>query len=211
VSPPLALTAAESPALPITRAGTLMKETRSFNHLLGNPHDQGQPASEPMPADFQNPTSSSHKSFVSIFHAPTTCWTQDPGHQWAAMFLQVDSGLMDGFVISARLSTSSDGSFVMSYYDQTDLPFYYWLASTFALNDRHFASVRSGTFPNRDYLLLGTSDGVTATGDGYPQPSTPTIFDAFDNAGVTWGVYSDGGLLSETLNWDYTHKNTGHF
>ena len=33
----------------------------------------------------------------------------------------------------------------MSYYDQTDLPFYYWLASTFALNDRHFASVRSGT------------------------------------------------------------------
>ena len=70
---------------------------------------------------------------------------------------------MDGFVTSAATSTGTDGHFVMGHYEQGDLPFYYWLASTFALNDRHFASVRSGTFPNRDFLLLGTSDGVQAT------------------------------------------------
>jgi phospholipase C len=127
------------------------------------------------------------------------------------MLLQVNDGLMDGFVTSAAASTNTDGHFVMGYYDESDLPFYYWLANTFALDDRHFPSVRSGTFPNRDFLLLGTSDGVRATGDGFPQPSTPTIFDSLDRAGVSWGVYSDGGLLSESLNWDYSHKNTGHF
>jgi phospholipase C len=137
--------------------------------------------------------------------------SSDPDHQWSAMHSQVDNGNMDGFVKSAALTTGTDGHFVMGYYEQTDLPFYYWLADTFALNDRHFASVRSGTFPNRNFLLLGTADGVKATGAGYPNPSTPTIFDALDAAGVTWGVYSDGSLLSGTLNWDMTHKGTGTF
>ncbi len=206
----LGLTAAQRVGIPIKHVVVLMKENRSFDHVLGKLHEQGQPGTEPIPAEFQNPTSSAKNKFVAPFHAPTTCWSQDPGHQWASMFLNVNDGLMDGFITNAKLSTTSDGNFVMSYYEQTDLPFYYWLASTFALNDRHFPSVRSGTFPNRDYLMLGTSDGVTSTGDGYPKPETPTIFDALDKAGVTWGVYSDGGLLSESLNWDYRHKNTGH-
>src|SRR5262249_19127450 len=155
---------------------------RSFDHMLGKLSEQGQPDAEPFPEGFTNPRIGSGS--FDTFHASTTCWTQDPGHQWLSMHAQVDRGKMDGFVINAQLSTTSDGRFVMSYYDRTDLPFYYWLASTFALNDRHFASVRSGTFPNRDYLLLGTSDGVMATGGGYPSPDIPTIFDSMDAAGV---------------------------
>src|SRR5262249_19014521 len=136
----------------------------------------------------------------------------DPDHQWAAMHLQVgQDGAMDGFARSAAQSTGTDGHFVLGYYDQTDLPFYYWLASTFALDDRHFPSVRSGTFPNRNFLLLGTADGVQSTGGGYPRASTPTIFNLLDQAGVTWGVYSDGSLLSGTLNWKLTHPGTHHF
>ena len=198
-------------SIPITHVVILMKENRSFDHIFGELYKQ-QPATEPIPADFTNPsTGTSTATKIAPFHAPTTCWTEDPGHQWVSMHLQVNGGKMDGFVINARFSTSSDGRFVMSYYDQSDLPFYYWMASTFALNDRHFASVRSGTFPNRNFLLLGTADGVMETGDGYPKPETPTIFDAFDQAGVTWGVYSDGGLLSSSLNWDYSHKGAYHF
>ncbi len=211
VTDTLGISEAARANIPIKHVVILMKENRSFDHVLGKLHEQGQPGTDAIPADFQNPTSSAHNKFVAPFRAPTTCWTQDPGHQWASMHLSINNGLMDGFVLNGKLSTTGDGSFVMSYYEKSDIPFYYWLASTFALNDRHFPSVASGTFPNRDYLLLGTSDGVTATGDGYPKPETPTIFDAFDKAGVTWGVYSDGGLLSETLNWDYSHKNTGHF
>jgi phospholipase C len=204
VADTLGLDAAARAAIPIKHVVVLMKENRSFDHLLGRLHDQGQPATEAVPPTFANPDPADGGT-VQAFHEPTTCVTHDPDHQWAAMHTQVDQGKMDGFVKSAATSTGTDGHFVMGHYEQADLPFYYWLASTYALNDRHFASVRSGTFPNRNFLLLGTADGVTATGAGYPDPSTPTIFDALDKAGVTWGVYSDGSLLSGTLNWSSTH------
>jgi phospholipase C len=60
--------------------------------------------------------------------------------------------------------------------------------------------VRSGTFPNRDYLLLGTSDKVTATQyTVWPDPTLPSIFDRLDAAGVSWGVFADDHPLEETL------------
>jgi phospholipase C len=196
-------------AIPIKHVIVLMKENRAFDHLLGLLHDEGQPAVEAIPASFTNVDDAN--AVVAPFHEPTTCVAHDPDHQWAAMHTQVNSGQMDGFVKSAAASTGTDGHFVMGHYEQADLPFYYWLASTFALNDRHFASARSGTFPNRNFLLLGTADGVMSTGAGYPDPSTPTVFDAMDKAGVTWGVYSDGSLLSGTLGWVAGHPHTGSF
>jgi phospholipase C len=206
VADTLGLDAAARAALPIKHIVVAMKENRAFDHYFGKLHDQGQPGTEAIPATFTNldPMNVS----VAPFHEPTTCVAHDPDHQWSAMHAQVDGGLMDGFVKSAAKSTGTDGHFVMGGYNQGDLPFYYFLASTYALNDRHFASVRSGTFPNRNFLLLGTADGVTSTGAGYPDPSTPTIFDALDQAGVTWGAYSDGSLLSGTLNWTLSHKGT---
>jgi phospholipase C len=205
----LGISAAERAAIPIKNVIVLMKENRSFDHILGALHDQGQPGTEPIPPTFSNLDAQGAQ--VAPFRETTTCIAHDPDHQWDAMHAQVDNGKMDGFVTSAATSTETDGHFVMGHYENGDLPFYYWLASTFALNDRHFASVRSGTYPDRDFLLLGTADGVMCTGCGYPDPSTPTIFDELDQAGVTWGVYSDGTLLSGTLNWDLTHPGTGTF
>lgn len=202
----LGLSAAELKAIPIQHIVVVMKENRSFDHLLGRLATEGQPGTQPIPATFSNPDASG--TSVKPFHAPTTCLADDPGHQWNAMHQQVDSGKMDGFVQSAAASTGGDGHFVMGWYDQKDLPFYYWLASTYALDDRHFAAARTGTFPNRNFLLLGTADGVTCTGCGYPDPSTPTIFDELDKASVSWGAYSDGELLSGTLGWTHAHANT---
>ena len=196
-------------AIPIKYVIVMMKENRSFDHLLGRLHDQGKPQVEPIPASFSNQDASG--TTVAPFRETTTCIAHDPDHQWTAMHAQVNGGAMDGFVKSAASSTGTDGHFVMGHYEQGDLPFYYWLASTFALDDRHFASVRSGTFPNRNFLLLGTADGVQSTGAGYPDPSTPTIFDALDEAGVTWGVYGDGSLLSGTLGWNLSHPGPGTF
>jgi phospholipase C len=195
-------------AIPIKHIVVMMKENRSFDHLLGRLHDT-RPVVDAIPATFSNPGTDG--GAVAPFHQTTTCIGHDPNHQWDAMHTQVNGGQMDGFVESAASSTSTDGRFAMSYYDGTDLPFYYWLANTYPLNDRHFASVRSGTFPNRNFLLLGTADGVQSTGSGYPDPSTPTIFGSLDAAGVTWGVYSDGSLLSGTLGWDTSHAGTGTF
>src|SRR5438093_1315371 len=47
----------------------------------------------------------------------------------------------------------------MGYYTDEDLPFYYDLARTFAISDRYFADVIGQTFPNRSYLVAGTSFG----------------------------------------------------
>jgi phospholipase C len=194
----LDLGATERAAIPIKHIVVVMKENRSFDHIFGGLKAL-QPDVDVADATFVNKDKSN--ADVTPYHLETTCVGFDPDHQWNAMHAQVNGGKMDGFVTSAASSTGGDGHFVMGQYQQTDLPFYYWLASTYAIADRYFPSVRSGTFPDRDYMLLGTSDKVNATQYViWPDPSLPTIFDELDAAGVSWGVYADDHPLEETLN-----------
>jgi len=86
----------------------------------------------------------------------------------------------------------------MGYYIQTDLPFYYSLASTFAVDDRYFSSVLGPTFPNRAYLYAATSFGhLLSLPDEFPPPGgykpiTGTILDLLDANHVSWvNYYSD--------------------
>ena len=199
VAETLGIEATVSQSIPIRHVIVVMKENRSFDHIFGRLHDLGQPDSEAVPAGFQNPDSSGAP--VSPFHATSTCIPFDPGHQSSSMAAAVDGGAMDGFVKSAASSTGTDGHFVMSQYDDTDLPFYYWLANTYALSDRHFASMLSGTFGNRNFLMFGTNAGVVDTGISYPNPNTPSIFRLLMSAGFTWRAYSDAGPLSDALGW----------
>jgi phospholipase C len=72
-----------------------------------------------------------------------------------------------------------------------DLPYYYKLYRTFAMSDRHFCSVLGPTYPNRHYLLTGTSFGhisndLPTTGDQFDQRS---VFNLLDEAGISWKVY----------------------
>jgi phospholipase C len=114
---------------------------------------------------------------------------------------------MDGFVVNAAHTTKRDSTFVMDFYESDQLPFYYWLASTFALADRHFAPMASGTFANRGFFLFGTNAGVVDTGVVHASPSTPSILQLLMNAGYTWRVYTDGAPFSDTLGW--TAENPG--
>jgi phospholipase C len=194
----LALSAAERAAIPIKHVVVMMKENRSFDHVFGGLKAL-QPDVDVADTSFVN--RDAQDAAVPFFHEPTTCVGYDPDHQWNAMHAQVNGGKMDGFVTSAAASTGGDGHFVMGHYEQADLPFYYFLANTFAIADRYFPSARTGTFPNRDYMLLGTSDGVTATQYVlWPSPSLPQIFDELTAAHVSWGVYADDHPLEETLN-----------
>jgi phospholipase C len=193
----LGVTAAERAAIPIKHVIVMMKENRAFDHVFGDLKSI-QPDVDVAGSTFSNVDLAD--ASVPFFHLTTTCVGFDPDHQWDAMHSQVADGGMSGFVQSAANSTGGDGHFVMGHYAQTDLPFDYFLASTFAIADRYFPSVRSGTFPNRDYLLLGTSDGVQSTQFvTWPSPTLPTIFDELTAAGVTWGVYGDDHPLEETL------------
>ena len=54
---------------------------------------------------------------------------------------------------------------VVGYWTRDDLPFTYSLASTFPIAGRCFSSLLGQTFPNRRYLIAGTSAGMTDNGD----------------------------------------------
>jgi phospholipase C len=203
VADTLGLPPALASTIPIRHVIVVMKENRSFDQLFGQLHDQGQPASEAVPATFFN--LDPEGVAVTPFHAESTCLPTNPDHQWEAIHDAVGDGGMSGFVSNAAESTLTNGHFVMGWFDQGDLPFLYWLANTYALTDRHFSSARTGTFPNRDFLYLGTNDGVQSTGSGFPDESTPTLFQALTAAGLTWGVYSDGAVLSGALGWSHDH------
>ena len=114
---------------------------------------------------------------------------------------------MDGFT-AANVDASNDpnGHRTMGYYDSGDLPYYYALYRTFAIADRYFCSLLSQTFPNRFYLLTGTSFGhirndFPAGFTGVPVPpfngstgtefTQKTIFELLDEANppVTWKIY----------------------
>ena len=103
---------------------------------------------------------------------------------------------LDGYVYSAAHDartyqppfTDVDGVRAMSYYDGTDLPYYYFMASHFATSDRWFSPVMSRTQANRMYMLAGTSAGYVYA----PPPgglAVQTIFDSLQSAGISWKVY----------------------
>jgi len=82
----------------------------------------------------------------------------------------------------------------MGFYNETDLPFYYGLAESFAIDDRYFCSVVGPTFPNRSYEMAATSFGHLTTNEIFPptggyKPITGTIFDLLDQNGVSWVNY----------------------
>lgn len=203
----LALTEAERARIPIKHVVVMMKENRSFDHLFGG-LKKLQPDVEVFPPGYSNPELGGKP--VPAARLTTTCLGFDPDHQWGAMHTAVNEGAMDGFVRNASLS-GGDGHYAMGFYEQADLPFYYFLADTYALADHHFPSVQSGTFPNRLYLLYGTSDGVRETGHTrWVSPTLPNILDLLAKKGVSVGVYADDHPFSETLtdpknNWEKTH------
>ena len=191
--------------IPIEHIIVVIQENRSFDHYFGHLAAAGQPEAEAQPADYVNPDKAGDP--VKPFHLDSTCLEADPPHQWTAMHDGWNDGKMDGFVKSA--ATTGDGHYVMGYYDQTDLPFYYWLASTYAIADHYFGAALGGTWANRDYMYAGTSDGVMNTQQA--KIDVPTVFDALDANGVAYGVYSDGGPRQDCIGWTSSHPGFGKF
>jgi phospholipase C len=80
----------------------------------------------------------------------------------------------------------------MEYFTDTDLNFYYFMASNFATSDRWFAPIMSRTQLNREFLLAATTGGhVYPLAPPYGALTNTTIFQALQNAGITWKIYVD--------------------
>jgi phospholipase C len=183
-------------AIPVTHVVVIVQENRSFDHYFGRLWAAGQPDAEGFPPGFVNPDAEGRP--VAPFHLDTTCLPRDPPHQWTAMEAQWNAGRMNGFVTSAD-DDDGDGRWAMGYYDERDLPFYYWLASTFAIADHHFAAALGGTWPNRQFLYTGTAQ-VPRAKSGMLL-GVPTLFDALERARVPWRVYKDGAPHQDCIGW----------
>lgn len=170
--------------LPFENVVLVMQENRSFDHYFSKLTHGGVRVA---PAGATNPDVNGNA--VERRHLDVYC-VRDPAHGWSASHRQHNDGGMDGFVTS----NGADGARALGWYDETDLPFYYALARTFAISDAHFSSVMGPTQPNRLYYYAGTSFGTIANtlpplNDERGRPY-PNLFSRLDQAGVTWKVYS---------------------
>ncbi|MBV9087560.1 MAG: hypothetical protein JOY79_08760, partial [Acidobacteriaceae bacterium] len=181
----------------------MIQENRSFDHYFGHLNDYRQAHGLPTdvdgtPAGASNPTPDG-TSTVSAFHLITQC-TENVSPSWNESHVDINRAnpagpaLMDGFVTTAagfaKANNMNDvqGLRAMGYYDATDLPYYYFMASQFATSDRWFSPAPTRTQPNRLYALAATSAGHV-----YPPTqaiANSTIFDQLQLHNVTWKVYA---------------------
>ena len=123
-------------------------------------------------------------------------------HDWAPMHQKANfcdpnspDPLNNGF------AEVDGGDLPMRYYNENDLPYYYATAETFAISDRHFASLSGPTLSDRMYTMAATSFGHLDTDQvnnqppgppGY-QPITGSIFDLLDRRHRSWAEYYECG------------------
>jgi phospholipase C len=140
-------------------------------------------------------------NLVTSFHMASMC-TEEPSPFWNEAHIDWDlndpiglnPAALNGFVVTAANDArqvvpalnDTNGLRAMGYFDGGDLNYYYFMASSFATSDRWFTPVMSRTQLNRAYLLSATSAGHVYPYTGY---TNTTIFEALQNAGITWKIY----------------------
>lgn len=144
------------------------------------------------------------------FHEPTER-TEDLTPAWNESHFDIDQQSdgtfkMDRFALTTHSVTHNfdpSGLRALGFYDQTDLPYYYELATQFATSDAFHSSLLSNTFPNRSYLFCATSQGrIRPDPAGHTPWTCPTIFSSLQNAGVKWEYYyTDGIFLFNFQDW----------
>ena len=152
---------------------------------------------------------------VTPYHSQTGCQENVPPN-WNPLHYDYDGGKMDLFMKSGNVLGQStydpNGTRAISYFDWTDLPYYYSLAFQFATSDRWFSPLLGPTDPNRMYAYGATSLGWAAS----PHPPTGgfpnlTIFDLLDQAGISWKYYYQFATPLHIPYWSIYQKDPGKF
>jgi phospholipase C len=174
----------------------LMMENHSYDNKLGMLKRAGADGFT-FGADGK-PTATNPYANGDIQHAfrmPTTCQISGkPSQTWHNSHTSFDNGKNDGFVKSAS------GAVAMGYWQWADQPFYYSVAKQFPIADRYFCSLLGQTFPNRRFLMSGTSMGMVNDGvpDPLQYPKNGTIFDALNKHRISWKDYCSLGKVLTT-------------
>jgi phospholipase C len=159
-----------------------------------------------------------------LFKLRSTC-IDDDSSEWLASFGDVnrydfltsrpiqENGFVhtaEGFATNCANSTAVAvehspilaGQRAMGYYDEGFLNYYYYMAAQFAVSDRWFSPMASKSTPNRIAMFTGGTTQGLVRDPGYDDHLAalplPSIFQALDNAGVSWKLYytqTVGGCL----------------
>ncbi len=213
----------------------MLQENRAFDNYFGElatyrvnhqPPIQGAKLSDvndlhTLPPDYQ--ICNAQKQCFGPFHARTECienlspsWDETHydmdlvGNDWLNL---TDTSMykMDRFLDTTLSGGSGDKydathSRPLGYYDQTDLPFYYELATQFTSDDNWHSPNPANTVPNRMYLFAATSYGhaFPPTDHNDPAWQQPTIFRALTNAGISWRYYyqDNSVFLANWADWN---------
>ncbi|HVN22233.1 MAG TPA: alkaline phosphatase family protein [Dongiaceae bacterium] len=184
-----------------------------FNPTSGNAPLYGPPPTNPgcdpkypppndCIVDSSSPQVTSYKLITECIENPSPSWNESHV-DWNLNNPYSATPTLDGYVwTNAHDSRNiqppyhdTNGIRVMGYYDDTDLNYYYYMASRFSTSDRWFMPTMSRTEPNRHYMMAGTSQGYaypigTDSKDQSLLTVTP-IFEALQNAGISWKIYVD--------------------
>lgn len=195
----------------------LMLENNSFDRMLGAllPERPGGGGIKGTAANHWNDDSSARPP-VRHQMAPTTTRQvlKDPGHDLGDTLAQLQGpckGFVANFVAKYPRSAWADRQEIMGYYADGQLPTLHRLAKAFTICDRWFSSMPGPTWPNRVFVHTGTSLGYTtnSVGNNWDQR---TLYEAFDDLGISWKIYHGDGDISQTSvlrhsPWVYPMKN----
>jgi len=206
---------------PIEHVIVLTLENRSFDHMLGCLQQvkalEGIPTSGPARTNeyagksyAQQPYGSGDGRFV----------VDDPMHEHPHVMVQLEKDAAgkdnSGFVKDSAQSypqlTDLGHGEVMKYHPLDSLPALHTLARQFTVCDHWFSSLPGPTWPNRLFLMSGTSLGRVKMEEGimdlnlhwYDQPS---IFDRLNERNKSWRVYSGDVPLTLLLVHQWEPEN----
>jgi phospholipase C len=101
------------------------------------------------------------------------------------------------------------GKRAMSHYDESILPYYYFMAAQFGTADRWFSPIPANSPASRLYNFAATSQGRAHNPTS--QLTAKTIFEQLDQKGVSWKIYysdvSANGQPNTTLT-SFTYGST---
>ncbi len=152
-----------------------------------------------------------------LFHEPTVR-TDNLSPSWDESHFDIDQQTdgtfkMDRFALTSHsVSSPTDpkGLRALGQYDDSDLPYYYELATQFATSDSFHSSLLANTVPNRQYMFCATSQGrIFPSAFGHPLWTCPTIFSSLQKAGVKWGYYDKDGRFLAGFQ-DYADPTVGN-
>lgn len=215
---------------PIQHVVVLMLENRSFDQMLGSLQDvvPGLAGIDPdRPRENEAEGRCYRQEPNAAFELPPK---MDPKHEHDDVMAQLDRPSPNGGFVANFIHRvhehAAHAQQVMDYYDhvpQRDpqvprignrLPALHALAENFLVCDRWYSSVPGPTWPNRFFLLSGTSNGRVHMPRGFRHwhlYDQTTVFDRLNEAGVPWKVYHGDFPLSLLLTHQLRPKNLRHY